>query len=164
MVLEQRAHFISEAAIASRDINTESSEESGFLLNEKQSKDFWRDSERGPSKPLWTVIVLLAAVALASIATNLWQWSHYQETFKTDLPDARRAIQYEQRTYTGALVYDSETVRAIRVQDAPIEYFGPPGEEIDAAWGELLKGNMQDREPQTSAPLTILSRRIYIHD
>ena len=126
--------------MASREIDAESSEESGFLLNEKQCKVFREDSGHRPSKTPWIAILLISALALVSIATNVWQWLHRQDVFKTDFPDARRAVQYEQRTYTGALVYDSETKRAVRVQDAPVEYFGPPGDEIDAAWDELLKG------------------------
>lgn len=75
--------------------------------------------------------------------------------FQTDLSDARRAIQYEWRTYTGALVYDSETKQAVRVKDAPVEYFGPPGNEIDAAWDELLRGIMRESEQQIFFRLTL---------
>jgi hypothetical protein len=80
------------------------------------------------------------AIALTSIGLNIWQWSHPQTISKTDLPDAKSSIQYEQRRYTGSLVYDAATKRAIRIKDAPVEYFGPPGDEVDAAWDELLKG------------------------
>ena len=71
--------------MASKEIDAESCEESGFLLNDEHSKDLRKDSERRTSKASGTLIVLLA-ICLASIATNLWQLLHHQEIFKTGLP------------------------------------------------------------------------------
>ena len=130
--------------MALREIDADSSEESGFLLNEKHTVDSWEDSQHPRSKTPWILTALLAAVAIASIITNVWQWLHCQNVFTTDLPDARKAIQYEKRTYTGALVYEPDTKQAVRMKDAPAEYFGPPGNEIDAAWDALLKGTVHD--------------------
>lgn len=125
--------------MTSKEIEEESREEGNYLLNDQLSKAFPTDSEHRPSKRPWILVAVVSAITLASIGINFWLWSQYQSMFQTDLPDARKAIQYEQRKYTGALVYDEQTKPAIRVKDAPVEYFGSP-DEVDAAWDDLLKG------------------------
>jgi hypothetical protein len=58
----------------------------------------------------------------------------------TDMLDARSAISYEERTYTGSLTYDYDKKEMIREADSNMEFFGPPGPEVDAAWHSLLRG------------------------
>lgn len=141
--------------MAAKDFDTELSGENGFLLNGKSLEFYWNKPRNRKPNTSWTLAIISTAIALTSIGLNLWQWSNPQTIFKTDLPDARQAIQYGQRKYTGALVYDQETRRAIRLKDGPVEYFGPPSDEIDAAWEELLKGEfiyMTEEEAKPYAP------------
>ena len=56
----------------------------------------------------------------------------------TELHDARKAIEYEEQSYTGALTYDSEKRQIVKVNDSDLEFFGPPSERIDNAWQYLL--------------------------
>ena len=95
-------------------------EESGYLLDEGLSKHFTKSAKNPDSKTPWLLVSFISAVALASLCLNIWQWSHHTTARQTDLPDARGAIQYEQRRFTGALVYDEESKTAIRVKDAPV--------------------------------------------
>jgi hypothetical protein len=59
----------------------------------------------------------------------------------TELHDARSAIEYEERAYTGALSYDAEKREIIKVNDSKLEFFGPPSKSIDDAWQYLLHGS-----------------------
>ncbi|USP81353.1 uncharacterized protein yc1106_08627 [Curvularia clavata] len=91
----------------------------------------------------WTTLntVLLVAFSIA----NLTIWSGRRlVVWRTDFPDARKAIQYEERVFTGALTYDQSQRRILRIQDAEIEYFGRPSFEIDQAWEELLHAGEVD--------------------
>jgi hypothetical protein len=132
--------------MASKEMQSESLEETGILLDEERTKNFDFDTAKeeiprstGSYAP-WLLVVLLSITLVASIGLNIKQYSDNQEAlYSTYLPDAKQAVQYERRKYTGALVYDEETKRAIRVKDAPIEYFGPSS-DVDAAWDELLRG------------------------
>ena len=63
---------------------------------------------------------------------------------RTDMEDARSAIEYEEQEYTGALVYDPETQTAARRHDADVEYFGPPTPLLDENWHQLLHGKSAD--------------------
>lgn len=55
--------------------------------------------------------------------------------FPTDFEDARSAIQYEKRTFTGALSYNETSKRFYRnISTEETQYFGPPSKEIDEAW------------------------------
>ena len=60
----------------------------------------------------------------------------------TELHDARSAIEYEERAYTGALSYDAEKREIIKVNDSKLEFFGPPSKIIDDAWQYLLHGSL----------------------
>ena len=93
----------------------------------------------------WNYVILAANVAilLMSLVVNFSTWSGRHEmncVMGSDLHDARKSIEYEQRIYTGALIYDSEAKRVFRKQDASKEYFGQPSQDIDNAWEELLHG------------------------
>ncbi|KAM3420433.1 hypothetical protein BST61_g3706 [Cercospora zeina] len=57
---------------------------------------------------------------------------------RTDMEDARSAIEYEEQDSTGALVYDPDTKTAGRRQDAEVDYFGPPSLALDRTWHQLL--------------------------
>lgn len=110
-------------------------EESACLLDEKRP---------GDSKGIHPAWALLAFIVFQLVYTcvfymNMIRWDERITVGITDLSDARSAIRYERRNFTGALVYDEETKRAVRVKDAPVEFFGPPGES-DGAWDDLLKG------------------------
>lgn len=58
----------------------------------------------------------------------------------TELHDARSAIEYEERSYTGALTYDYEQQAVVKLNDSDLEFFGPPSARIDDAWEYLLHG------------------------
>ena len=81
----------------------------------------------------FVIVLLFLHIVLQSRINN-------GSAFPTDFEDAKKAVEYEQRKYTGALVYDSDTKQAIRLHDAEMEYFGEPSQELDEAWYSLLKG------------------------
>lgn len=58
----------------------------------------------------------------------------------TELADARSAIEYERRSYTGALTYSHDEGSVMRLNDSEMEFFGPPSAKIDEAWKYLLHG------------------------
>jgi len=60
--------------------------------------------------------------------------------WNTELLDARGAVQYEERAYTGALTFDRNKGEAVRLDDSEMEFFGRPSPEIDASWQHLLHG------------------------
>lgn len=80
------------------------------------------------------------------------------------MQDARGAIEYEQRVFTGALVYDPETKRALRKKDGEREYFGVPSKEIDDAWDELLHGEFPVMTDEEAAPYEPELKRIPMTD
>ena len=59
----------------------------------------------------------------------------------TELYDARRAIEYEKRSYTGALTYDSEKKEIVKLNDSELQFFGPPSTQINDSWDYLLHGS-----------------------
>lgn len=59
----------------------------------------------------------------------------------TELHDARSSIEYEERSYTGALTYDYEQQAVVKLNDSDFEFFGPPSTRIDDAWDYLLHGS-----------------------
>jgi hypothetical protein len=64
-------------------------------------------------------------------------------TYKTDLSDVRPSISYEERVFSGKLWYNEETGFLYRdIDTAQPQYFGEPSPEIDAAWSDLLRGNI----------------------
>jgi hypothetical protein len=58
----------------------------------------------------------------------------------TELADARSAIEYERRLYTGALTYSPEKGGVTRLNDGEMEFFGPPSATLDESWKYLLHG------------------------
>lgn len=61
-------------------------------------------------------------------------------SWDTELYDARRAIEYEERSYTGALTYDCEKKEIVKLNDSDLEFFGPPSTQIDDAWDYMFHG------------------------
>jgi hypothetical protein len=50
------------------------------------------------------------------------------------------AIEYERRSYTGALTYSHDNGGVVRLNDSDMEFFGPPSASIDESWKYLLHG------------------------
>jgi hypothetical protein len=82
---------------------------------------------------------LLAAISIYAITASVHGRSQTQG-WDTELLDARGAIQYEERAYTGALTFDGSKGGAVRLHDSEMEFFGPPSPAIDASWEYLLHG------------------------
>lgn len=94
----------------------------------------------------WEALVLFATISfMANIYHFLWS-NHIATNRSPDMLDATSANQYESRVFTGALTYNKSTRRAVRLQDGPVEYFGPPTEAVDIAWEDLLHGNSDDAD------------------
>ncbi|KAF2160390.1 hypothetical protein M409DRAFT_29236 [Zasmidium cellare ATCC 36951] len=83
-----------------------------------------------------------------------------QGPFQTDIRDAWPAVQYEDRTFTGALKHDAESKELYREHDAEREYFGPPSILIEDAWDRLLHDEFVPMTAEEAAPfqpeLTVL--------
>lgn len=82
---------------------------------------------------------VLACISIYAITTSVHCASRTQG-WNTELFDARRAIQYEERAYTGALTFDRSKGGATRLNDGEMEFFGPPSPAIEASWEYLLHG------------------------
>ncbi|EME44804.1 hypothetical protein DOTSEDRAFT_80397 [Dothistroma septosporum NZE10] len=121
----------------------------------------------------YTLLALNVSILLLSILLNISTWVRSSSTasaipagnssadtspavcvHETDMLDAREAIEYEQRVFTGALMYDTETKRVQRMKDAEREYFGAPSKELDDAWGDLLHGEFPVMTDEEAAPYT----------
>jgi hypothetical protein len=89
--------------------------------------------------------ILIACITVYSNATAP---SHRPQVpgWDTELHDARKAIEYEEQTYTGALTYDSEKQQIVKVNDSDLEFFGPPSGHIDNAWQYLLHGLLKSTQ------------------
>lgn len=115
------------------------------LLDEEETRQPGKWARRQTSNRQWcwwTTANLLLLVTFT--IGNLTIWSRQRPAvWRTDLPDARKAIEYEEREYTGALTYDPDQRKIFRLRDAETEYFGPPSPEIERAWDELLHGMYQ---------------------
>lgn len=118
-------------------------ERSAFLKHEIETELGADDHAQRSHKKRWSWIwAATVAALLCSIAVNIWL-AHRPTygAFPTDMKDARRAIQYETRVYTGALIFDEKNKKMVRVKDpGTIEYFGPPSQAVDDAWHDLLRG------------------------
>lgn len=132
-------------------------EKSAFLKHEIETQ-LGADETQRSNKKRWSWIwVATVAAFLCSIAVNIWlaRRSRYG-AFPTDMKDARRAIKYETRTYTGALIFDPEKRGLVRLQEpGVVEYFGPPSKAVDDAWHNLLHDQfpiMTDEEAKPYLP------------
>lgn len=119
-----------------------------------ETEEFLRDEERyeytPPLRPttrrgsFW-IWVAFTCVNLMIASVSFFSYLQARTAFRgpfwdTDMLDARGAIQYEERKYTGALAYDYDKKEMIREADGKLEFFGPPSPEVDAAWHSLLRG------------------------
>jgi hypothetical protein len=98
----------------------------------------WRWHHRG-WLALTGINALLACTSIYAITTSVHCRSQTRG-WDTELLDARGAIQYEERAYTGALTFDHSKGGAVRLNDAEMEFFGPPSPAIEASWHYLLHG------------------------
>ena len=98
---------------------------------------------RHPARPwqIATIVLVILSLSLSAyIFTHLPPSCTDTSSFlPTDLLDARRAIEYEPRTYTGALIYDPGSKLIERLKDGDVEYVGPPSQELDDNWEALVK-------------------------
>lgn len=81
----------------------------------------------------------------------------------TELRDARGSIEYEERAYTGALMYDYDKKQVVKLNDSHLEFFGPPSANIDDAWHYLLHGSSEKKSLRATIA-DICLRRISRHD
>jgi hypothetical protein len=125
------------------------------------------------SKKRWSVhfhaLFLLLNVIIAGITiysnANIATCQQQVHGWDTELHDARSAIEYEERAYTGALTYDYEKHQVVKVNDGGLEFFGPPSAEINDAWHYLLHGSSQSRQNNSSLlSLIHKPRRVSCHD
>jgi hypothetical protein len=90
--------------------------------------------------------VLNIIIACITVYSNANASAHSRRPlalgWDTELHDARSAIKYEERAYTGALTYDAEKGEIIKVNDSKLDFFGPPSKRIDDAWQYLLHGSL----------------------
>lgn len=115
-----------------------------FLPNDERAASSTKP--KGNGRTAWLVFSVgsLLNIALFFGAVVLYMKSHpihgQPGPLRSDIKDAGKAVQYEIRTFTGALKWDRESGNMYREQDYSTEYFGPPSEKLDAAWKELLRG------------------------
>jgi hypothetical protein len=92
---------------------------------------------------LMLISLVLSNLILAGISAALWVRlnSMNDGVYRTDFADARKAITYEERVFSGALKYNTETKDVFRdIDPSEPQYFGPPSPDVDAAWDKLLAG------------------------
>jgi hypothetical protein len=87
-------------------------------------------------------IIIACITVWSNASANAHSCRSQTPGWDTELHDARGAIEYEERAYTGALSYDAEKHEIIRVNDSKLEFFGPPSQSIDDAWQYLLHGSL----------------------
>ena len=99
--------------------------------------------DRHSARP-WQIVTI--ALAVLSLLLSIYIFTHLSSTctntpgfLPSDLPDARRAVEYEQREYTGALIYNPQSKLVERLRDSEIEYVGYPSQELDDKWEALIK-------------------------
>jgi hypothetical protein len=92
--------------------------------------------------------LLNTLIACVTVYSNATVFSRQPQVpgWDTELHDARKAVEYEEQSYTGALTYDSEKGQIVKVNDSDLEFFGPPSERIDNAWQYLLHGLFKSAE------------------
>jgi hypothetical protein len=83
--------------------------------------------------------ILLACISFYAILLP-GRCNSQTQGWDTELADARGAIEYERRSYTGALTYSHDKGGVTRLNDGEMEFFGPPSARIDEAWKYLLHG------------------------
>ncbi|USW58676.1 Putative mycotoxin biosynthesis protein UstYa [Septoria linicola] len=143
-------------------------ERAPFLADQEERGGLWQTlksptSDKQRSIRQYFLLGLNIVLLLISAGLNFSTLqSHNQEESgpprcvqQTEMRDAWSAVEYEERFYTGALVYDAETKRVVRKADGEQEYFGPPSKALDDAWDQLLRGefpSMTDEEASDFLP------------
>lgn len=107
------------------------------------------------------LLALISATSLYINFTTVSSPCRLGDALLSDMPDARHAIQYEQRTYTGELTYDDKIKKIIRPQDGEVEFFGEPGPELDAKWDIYLKDEFPIMTTEEAEPYLPQLRRIW---
>jgi hypothetical protein len=83
----------------------------------------------------------ILVACIGSYTTLFPQRCHSQlRGWDTELADARGAIEYERRAYTGALTYSHDKGGVVKLDDGEREFFGPPSAKLDESWKYLLHG------------------------
>ena len=100
-------------------------------------------------------------IACITVYSNATAFSRHTQVpgWDTELQDARRFIEYEERAYTGALTYDAEKREIVRLNDSDLEFFGPPSASIDDAWQYLLHGSLKSIRVDSLSKVTDVRRR-----
>lgn len=112
-----------------------------------------RPSSQASSKSSKTTWLILSIGTLLNFALFLGTILIYIQhntpgPLQSDIQEARQAVEYETRTFTGALKYDGESGNMYREQDYSTEFFGPPSEKLDEAWEELLHSKIDLFSPR----------------
>lgn len=130
-----------------------------FLADEEQDDErqggLWQSlksprSDRERTRRQYCLLGLNVLLLILSGAINISTWWSTGEdgsilprcVHDTDMKDAQPAIEYEERYYTGALLWDTAAKRIIRKPDAEQEFFGPPSKELDDLWHDMLRGKL----------------------
>lgn len=126
-----------------------SSEAEEFLHDEEKYEYTQPQRPKTNKRPFW-IWTILTCVNLAIASVTFFSYLQDRSSFRgpiwdTDMLDAHDSIEYEERTYTGALAYDYDKKEMIRENDGKMEFFGPPSPEVDAAWHSLLHGKRSDK-------------------
>jgi hypothetical protein len=121
-------------------------EEDNGLLNEDGLRPAMATKHKATSRwkrHTWIALtglnILLACISSYTILFPK-RCSSQAQGWDTELADARSAIEYERRAYTGALTYSHEKGGVTRLNDGEMEFFGPPSASIDESWKYLLHG------------------------
>lgn len=96
--------------------------------------------------------LLNIGIACVTIYSNATASKLQTPGWDTELYDARKVIEYEERAYTGALTYDAEKHEIVKVNDSDLQFFGPPSAHIDDAWQYLLHGSLESSRALGSPP------------
>lgn len=113
---------------------------------------------------IWTWATGVKLALFCSVVVNIWLlcWPKFcNGAFPTDMKDARSAVHYERRDFTGALVFDPTKQALVRLDPDATEYFGTPGPAVDKAWRDLLHGQfpaMTDKEAEQFLPDSTLQK------
>ena len=90
------------------------------------------------------IIDIFVRVHNGSPACPAWERSQYLVGNGTshELPTSREVMTYSPRNMTGLYEYSTTTKRLTRKNDSDVEYFGPPTQELNEAWEDLLRHDL----------------------
>ena len=138
-------------------LETPKSDEANSLLDEEGQRPATTANHKATSSrkhhawiTLTALNTFLACITLYPILFHNGRCNSQVQGWDTELADARGAIQYERRSYTGALTYSHDKGGVTRLNDGEMEFFGPPSASVDEAWEYLLHGML-------TIPWTVIS-------